>query len=594
MALVKIKIDGKELEAEEGKTILQVAQDNGIDIPTLCNHAALLPVGGCRICVVQAGPGTLKPACATPIAPNMDVATDSSEIREARMMVLQLLFGERNHYCMFCESTGQCELQDLGYKLGLDHFEFFPYEKRFPEDVTHPYILVDQNRCILCRRCVRACADLGGHWVLGVKNRGYQSLIDIDMDAPFHNSSCTSCGLCVQVCPTGTLVDKRASYLGRKDQAEMILSRCDRCPVGCGLEVYRRSNYILKIYGDWNCPTNGGVTCKLGRYVPLYDDRPRLTTPKLKEAGVWTPTSAEKAAQWMAGKLGDAVVVVEGSLSNEDLAALKSLFGERVFSLQDVAPPLPATAKLQDLADADTYLVIGVDLNREYGTVGSLIKRRTIPGTAKLVLVDDGFNSLAVSTNFVFSMKDLDSALAEARKGQKVVIVYSHLREVVAEALKGESQFTPTNRKNGDSLGTPQYGDSPGAPQFLTLFLPYESNTLGLAQAGIGPGVWPSKSALERLPSSEAGSEGTVFFVGENLRDLKSRVRGATLVALTPFETDEVKAADLIVPIPAVFEGEGSFVGMDGEVLRKERILEPGEGVRSVSAWVALIEAQRK
>lgn len=555
MALVKIKIDGKELEAEEGKTILKVAQANGIEIPTLCDHAALLPFGGCRLCVVQAGPGALKPACATPIASNMEVVTDSSEIREARMMVLQLLFGERNHYCMVCESTGQCELQDLGYKLGLDHFEFFPYEKRFSEDVTHPYILVDQNRCILCRRCVRACADVGGHWVLGVKNRGYESLIDIDMDAPFNDSSCTSCGLCVQVCPTGALVDKRASYLGRKDQADLILSRCDRCPVGCGLEVYRRSNYILKIYGDWNCPTNGGVTCRLGRYAPLYDERPRLSTPKLKEAGVWTPASAEKTARWMAGKLINAEVVVEGSLSNEDLAALKSLFGERVFSLQDVAPPLPATAKLQDLADADTYLVIGVDLNREYGTVGSLIKRRTIPGTAKLILVDDGFNSLAASTDFVFSMEDLDSALAEARKGRKVVIVYSHLRETVAEALRAESQF-------------------------LRLFLPYESNTLGLAQAGIGPHI-------------AADSERTVFFVGENLRDLKSRVRGATLVALTPFETDEVKAADLIVPIPAVFESEGSFISMDGELLRKERILEPGEGVRSVSAWVALVEAQR-
>ncbi|MEI6309567.1 MAG: 2Fe-2S iron-sulfur cluster-binding protein, partial [bacterium] len=565
--------------------ILQAAQENGIDIPTLCNHAALLPFGGCRMCVVQAGPGALKPACATPIAPNMEVVTDSSQIGEARMMILQLLFGERNHYCMFCESTGQCELQDLGYKLGLDHFEFFPYERRFPEDVTHPTILVDQNRCILCRRCVRACADVGGHWVLGVKNRGYESLIDIDMDAPFNDSSCTSCGLCVQVCPTGALVDKRASYLGRKDQAEMVLSRCDRCPVGCGLEVYRRSNYILKIYGDWNCPTNAGVTCRLGRYAPLYDERPRLSTPKLKETGVWTPASAEKTARWMAEHLdaelpaggcqvaGGCLAVVEGSLSNEDLAALKSLFGERVFSLQDVASPLPATAKLQDLADADTYLVVGVDLNKEFGTVGSLIKRRTIPGAAKLIVVDDGFNSLAASTDFVFSMKDLDSALAEARKGQKVVIVYSHLREIVAEALRAESQF-------------------------LTLFLPYESNTLGLAQAGIGP-------------LAARGSAGVVFFVGENLRDLKSLTglaaasyqaaggcqgsifSGATLVALTPFETDEVKAADLIVPIPAVFESEGSFISMDGELLRKERILEPGEGVRSVSAWVSLVEAQR-
>jgi formate dehydrogenase major subunit len=553
MALVKIKIDGKELEAEEGKTILQAAQENGIDIPVLCNHEALLPYGGCRMCVVQAGPGALKPACATPIAPNMEVTTDSPEIREARMTVLQLLFGERNHYCMFCESTGQCELQDLGYKLGLDHFEFFPYEKPFPQDLTHPYILFDQNRCVLCQRCAHACAELGGHWVLGLKNRGSESLISIDLDVPFKGSTCTSCGLCVQACPTGALVDKRAAYLGRKDQADKIYTRCDRCPVGCGLEVYKRSNFVLKVYGDWNCPTNHGVLCALGRYLPLYDNRPRLTLPKVKEGGVWNPARAEMVAKIMADHLDDAEVLVEGSLSNEDLDALKKLFRERIFSLAEVAPPLASSAKLSDLADADAYLVVGVDLNRFYGTVGSIIKRRTVPGEAKLVLVDNEFNSLAPVTDYVYNLKDMDSALAEARKGSKVVVVYSRLAPATAEAIKDE-------------------------PRFLRLFLPYESNTLGLAKAGVGPGERNTR---------------TVFFVGENLKDLKNRVRGTYLIALTPFDTDEVKAADLLVPIPAVFEGEGSFINLDGDVLRKDKVLDAVEGVLPVSAWVALIESLR-
>jgi len=124
------------------------------------------------MCVVEAGPGALKPACATYLQEGMEIKTTSPEIEEIRKTILQLLFAERNHYCMYCEMSGNCELQDLGYRYGLDHFEFPPYEEKFPLDTTHPYILFDQNRCVLCRRCARACAELAGHYVLEVKGRG--------------------------------------------------------------------------------------------------------------------------------------------------------------------------------------------------------------------------------------------------------------------------------------------------------------------------------------------------------------------------------------------------------------------------------------
>ncbi|MCX5974567.1 MAG: 2Fe-2S iron-sulfur cluster-binding protein [Coprothermobacterota bacterium] len=346
--MIQMKIDGKEIEAQEGQTILQVAQQNGIEIPVLCNHEALLPFGGCRMCLVEAGSGALKAACTTPVADKMDVKTRSAEIDKARMTILQLLFGERNHYCMYCESTGNCELQDLGYRLGLDHFEFAPFQRNFPQDTSHPYFLLDHARCVLCGRCVRACSDLAGHMTLGVRNRGTESQVDIDLGVPLKSSTCTSCGLCVQVCPTGALTDKRAAYLGRREKdIEVFSSACDRCPVGCGLDIYKRSNFIVKIWGNWQAEPSKGVLCKKGRYQPLYETRTRLTAPWRKEGDQWKELSTDEALENIAQRLDGAAVVVEGSLGNEALAAWKKL-GLPLYAADDVQPPLASTATLAD------------------------------------------------------------------------------------------------------------------------------------------------------------------------------------------------------------------------------------------------------
>lgn len=547
MGKVRVKIDGKETEVEEGKTILEAAKALGIEIPTLCYHEKLLPYGACRMCLVEAGPGAPKPACATYVTDGMEVKTSTPEIEEIRKTVLQLLFGERNHYCMYCESSGNCELQNLGYKYGLDHFEFPPYEEKYPLDISHPYILFDQNRCVLCRRCARACAELGGHFVLEVKNRGYQSLISADLNNQFAQSSCVSCGLCVQVCPTGALVDKRAAYLGRKEQAEVIKTVCDRCPVGCGIEVYRRANFVLKVYGDWDSPVNQGVLCKNGRYLPLYDDRPRLYSPKLKESGAWTQISPDMAFRVISEKKGAASVYLEGSLPWELLQAFKVAFEDRTFALNPVNPPLPPNAVWEDLEGADTYLVIGVDLNERYGVVGSMVKRRVVPGEAKLIAVEAG--SLAGITDFSYEYKDLDTAIAEARKGGRVLAIYSHLPQGISERLSVESGF-----------------------KFL--FLPYETNTLALLKLGIE----------HRL------AEGKVkIFVGENPSFTRSP--GDFIVVFTPFETRELREkADLLIPIAGYLEDEGTFVTLEGKRIYRRKVIVPAEGVLTVEEVSSRLE----
>jgi formate dehydrogenase major subunit len=158
----------------------------------------------------------------------MVVFTDTPEIQEARTFVLTLLFSERNHFCMYCQMSGDCELQDLAYRYEMDHWTFNRSYEPMGLDATRKYFVMEPNRCVLCRRCVRACADIAANHTLGLKERGANSMIIADHDLPFGESSCVECGTCLQVCPTGALISRR----GDVDRALCI--ECGRCRVACG------------------------------------------------------------------------------------------------------------------------------------------------------------------------------------------------------------------------------------------------------------------------------------------------------------------------------------------------------------------------
>jgi NADH dehydrogenase/NADH:ubiquinone oxidoreductase 75 kD subunit (chain G) len=212
-APVKIKtltIDGKEVSAREGETILQVARENGIDIPTLCYLEGLEPIGACRLCLVEVkGINRLVPACVTQVEEGMEVVTNSERLIKYRQMILELLFSERNHTCSVCVVNGHCELQRLAQRLGVTHIRF-PYRyPNLPIDASHERFVIDHNRCVLCTKCVRVCDEIEGAHVWDVMGRGINSRIIADLNQPWGTSEvCTSCGKCVHVCPAGALFEK--------------------------------------------------------------------------------------------------------------------------------------------------------------------------------------------------------------------------------------------------------------------------------------------------------------------------------------------------------------------------------------------------
>lgn len=207
---ITLTINDRTLQTPAGRTILEVAREHDIRIPTLCYLKELSIVGACRLCMVEVtGVPRLLPACATEAADGMKIRTDSTRLRNHRRMIIELLFAERNHVCAVCVSNGRCELQSLAQELGVTHTRFTYRYARYPMDASHPRFVHDPNRCIMCTRCVRVCAEIEGACTWDVKNRGIHSELTTDLDSPWGESdSCTSCGKCVHVCPTGALFEK--------------------------------------------------------------------------------------------------------------------------------------------------------------------------------------------------------------------------------------------------------------------------------------------------------------------------------------------------------------------------------------------------
>lgn len=207
------KIDDIDVTGRSDSTILEVANEHGIKIPTLCYLEGLTSVGACRMCLVEVkGNKSLVPACTSKIKEGMEVTTNSEKLQSHRKMVLSMIFAERTHTCSVCVSNGHCELQDQAIELGLEH-SYVPYiHKNFDIDASHKDYVYDPNRCILCTRCVRVCDEVEGAHALDIFGRGVDAKIIHDMDEPWADSeSCTSCGKCVQVCPTGSLFEKGLS-----------------------------------------------------------------------------------------------------------------------------------------------------------------------------------------------------------------------------------------------------------------------------------------------------------------------------------------------------------------------------------------------
>jgi bidirectional [NiFe] hydrogenase diaphorase subunit len=221
MSVKTLQIDGQMVTGVEGDAIFKVAWEHGIHIPRLCHVGGLSDVGACRLCLVEVeGQKNLQASCLTPVEEGMVVRTDTPRLQAHRKLIVELLLAERNHVCSVCVANGACELQDLAAKLGIDHVRLRYQFPNFSADTSHERFGLDHHRCILCTRCVRVCDEIEGAHTWDISGRGVHSLIISDLGEPWGASeTCTGCGKCIQICPTGALFEKgKAIAEMRKDR----------------------------------------------------------------------------------------------------------------------------------------------------------------------------------------------------------------------------------------------------------------------------------------------------------------------------------------------------------------------------------------
>jgi formate dehydrogenase alpha subunit len=282
--MIKLKIDGKSIQAKSGSTVMEAALAHGIDIPRLCYHPDLTVSGGCRLCLVDVdGFDNPSTSCGLACQDGMQVQTQSERLYDMRRDIIDMFVSEHPLDCVTCEKSGTCQLQKYAYEYDVTETSLTFESPRTLYQDDNPFFIRDHQYCILCGRCVRVCDEIVGVTAIDFAGRGIESHIATPFDGPMLDSTCVFCGNCVQVCPTAALIPVSRLKKGREWEFDRVKSICGYCGVGCQIEYSLKDEAIVYAEAPADAPVNGDFLCTKGRYGwDFATNSERLNSPMVR------------------------------------------------------------------------------------------------------------------------------------------------------------------------------------------------------------------------------------------------------------------------------------------------------------------------
>ncbi|MAD38320.1 formate dehydrogenase subunit alpha [Tistrella sp.] len=462
-AMVRLTIDGREVEVPEGTSIMRAATEAGGAIPKLCATDMLDAFGSCRLCLVEVEGRNGTPAsCTTPVADGMVVHTQTPRLQKLRRGVMELYISDHPLDCLTCAANGDCELQDMAGAVGLrdvrygyDGANHLVAEK----DTSTPYFTYDPSKCIVCSRCVRACEEVQGTFALTIEGRGFGSRVAAGQGEAFFDSECVSCGACVQACPTATLTETTVIEIGQPERS--VVTTCAYCGVGCTFKAEMRGEELVRMLPYKDGKANRGHSCVKGRFAWGYaTHRERILKPMVREriTDPWREVSWDEAIGHVArefrriqAKYGRTAIggITSSRCTNEETFLVQKLiragFGNnnvdtcaRVchsptgYGLKTAFGTSAGTQDFDSVEQSNVVMVIGANPTDGHPVFGSRLKKRLRQG-AKLIVVDPRRIDL-VRTPHVAAAHHLP-----LRPGTNVAVLTALAHVVVTEGLVDEA-----------------------------------------------------------------------------------------------------------------------------------------------------------
>jgi len=569
--LVSLTINGQAIQAEKGTLLIEVARQNGIEIPAFCYYPGLTLQAACRMCLVEVEKTPkLQVGCTLPVADGMVVHTESDTVRQSRKGMIEFLLTNHPLDCPVCDKGGECELQDMTFRYGAGESRFTERKVHVDEQQWSPVVYFDAPRCILCYRCVRVCNEGIGVGALGVSNRGVISEI-----VPNRHDylECDECGACIDICPVGALTSGSYRYQTRPWEMTHVGTICTHCGDGCRTTLGVRDDKIIRGNNRDSSGINGDFLCVKGRYAFDFVEHPeRLQSPMIRNLqGEFEPISWSQAFTTMAetftsvkargGKFG---VIGSNHTTNEENYFLqkfareglgtKNIDHHRTGDLGTLFDALSgrnaALATAGDVYSAKSVLVVGADLAQQHPFLSYQARANFRHHNAHIYAVTSGpvrEDNQAVASVRVAAGGELDGieSLRDRLKTEGDLVI------VFGDSIQGDGV-----RK------LVAFGDSLGIPVKYVCLVDY-SNSRGAYDMGLIPK--DGGMSLEQMLAAK--DLDVLWIVGANpLKTAVLESNNAFVIVQDLFMTETAKHANLVLPAASAYEKNGTVTNVCGEV----------------------------